>query len=473
MTGRLGPGVRTGSILHYFGLAMVAACILPFMHVVISIYADLFGNVVRAIGEHTADGSVPSVLLILIYGLCAIATGLLYAFGSATAAADPFRWIRPEPPQFSCLLEEAAWWAPWILLPFALAVTSLVTDRWLQQGRQHKLDEANTNVDEYEDFAVIGIVGRAGHGKDSVGSILESERSLVRDAFAAPLKDAARAMWLFSGDQLYGGLKNAVDPRWGISPRQAMQYLGTEIGRVLFAKLMPEIGDTFWLHHLMLRVQEHKATGMYRGVVVCDVRFQNEAAKIRELGGKLVRVIRPIATHPPPPPPPPLPLPASPPSPATIVPLAAAPQTDSSGPIVRATVGSMGSMGSTSVEEGSASVGGDGKSSLVGDTKEEKSIPVDLHNAPFLGRGNCPTCGAEIETDDESDDGSEATVSAAVSEAARAAAHASETEQESIVVDVIVNNDGTLDDLRDRVMANVLPLLRRPKHPPTKTRKAN
>lgn len=67
----------------------------------------------------------------------------------------------------------------------------------------------------------------------------------------------------------------------GRSPRHAMQTLGTEWGRNL-------IDDQLWTEAYKLRVQ-----GFAGDVVTSDLRFLNEAATVRELGGMIVRVIRP------------------------------------------------------------------------------------------------------------------------------------------------------------------------------------
>lgn len=146
---------------------------------------------------------------------------------------------------------------------------------------------------------LVGIVGKAGHGKDAIGDILENSHGFKKEAFAKPVKDAARVLWLFTDDQLYGKTKEVVDERWGISPRMAMQFLGTEVGREDFQRLMPQLGNGFWLEHFRRRhqeqIQKHKEdpADHTSNVVVCDVRFPNEAAVIRQLGGIVAKVTRP------------------------------------------------------------------------------------------------------------------------------------------------------------------------------------
>lgn len=147
---------------------------------------------------------------------------------------------------------------------------------------------------------LVGVVGKARHGKDSIGNVL-LDHGFMKEAFAKPVKDAVKAIWDFSDQQLYGSeaQKNMIDQRWGVSPRQAMQFFGTEVGRDALPKLMPQFGSGFWVEHLRLRLLEHlkrhkeDPTNHSSNVVVCDVRFPNEAKLIRDRGGLIVRVRRP------------------------------------------------------------------------------------------------------------------------------------------------------------------------------------
>lgn len=146
---------------------------------------------------------------------------------------------------------------------------------------------------------LIGFVGHAGHGKDTCGDWCANEYGFRKDAFAGPLKDAARILFMFTHEQLYGKLKEKLDSRWGVSPREVLQFFGTEIVRDKFQELLPTIGEQFWLQHFRHRLEA--AITLCRenpfiqtsNVVVCDVRFENEAQLIRNLGGLIVKVVRP------------------------------------------------------------------------------------------------------------------------------------------------------------------------------------
>ena len=136
---------------------------------------------------------------------------------------------------------------------------------------------------------VIGISGRAGHGKDTIADHLTARYGFVRRSFADPLREAAASIFGFTSAQMLDRVrKEQVDPRWGLSPRQVLQTLGTECMRAHFAADVWIRSFDMWLETLPADTP---------GVVVPDVRFVNEADAIRARGflGEVWRVYRPGA----------------------------------------------------------------------------------------------------------------------------------------------------------------------------------
>lgn len=127
---------------------------------------------------------------------------------------------------------------------------------------------------------IVGVAGLAGSGKSTFARILRDRRAFVEVSLAAPLKRFCGEVFGFSREQLYGpsSERNAIDPRYGISPRQALQTLGTEWGRALW----PDV----WIARALRDARQYPA------VVISDCRFRNELAAIREAGGVLVRLTR-------------------------------------------------------------------------------------------------------------------------------------------------------------------------------------
>lgn len=152
---------------------------------------------------------------------------------------------------------------------------------------------------------IIGVSGHAGCGKDTFADRLEKRHNFVKVGLADPLKRFCGQVFGFTEEQLWGpsDSRNAVDPMWGISPRVALQTLGTEWGR----KLHPDV----WVRKAIstaVEVLEYdldydrsgswRGYDMYRptparGVVIPDCRFKNEMQAIKDAGGFTVRIIRP------------------------------------------------------------------------------------------------------------------------------------------------------------------------------------
>lgn len=130
----------------------------------------------------------------------------------------------------------------------------------------------------------VGFAGRDGAGKDSTGDalclLLEKENiPFNRRAMAGPLKEMCRVGFKFTEEQLYGSLKNDVDPFWGVSPRFVLRHLGTEGLRNVF-------GGNVHVAMLWRTLEENTLT------VCCDIRFPEEYSAFRNAGGKIYLVAR-------------------------------------------------------------------------------------------------------------------------------------------------------------------------------------
>jgi hypothetical protein len=114
---------------------------------------------------------------------------------------------------------------------------------------------------------------------------LVNHRGFQRVRFAGPLKAMMAALGL-SPAEIDGALKETpCELLCGKTPRQAMQWLGTEFGRNM-------LGDDLWI-----RAWNGALAKVPAGVpvVVDDCRFPNEAEAVLSSGGILVRIERPGA----------------------------------------------------------------------------------------------------------------------------------------------------------------------------------
>ncbi|AZL89235.1 ankyrin repeat protein [Megavirus baoshan] len=144
-------------------------------------------------------------------------------------------------------------------------------------------------------MVLIGLMGNAGSGKTEGAKYLVDKWDFIEKSFADPLKKACQEMFLFTDEQVYGTQeqKETPDPRWfDCTPRKALQFVGTELFRDNLDKIMPGLDKNIFTHHFKLWYEQQLIINPNIRVVVSDVRFQNEADFIRNLGGVVIKLER-------------------------------------------------------------------------------------------------------------------------------------------------------------------------------------
>jgi hypothetical protein len=139
---------------------------------------------------------------------------------------------------------------------------------------------------------IIGIVGFAGSGKDTIADYLQNIHQFRRESFAHTLKDAVAAVFGWDRDMLEGRTRESrewreqVDSWWSerlgmtVTPRLVLQLWGTEVARKSYH-------DDIWIASL-----ENKLRKTHDDVVISDCRFPNEIRAIKVAGGIVIRVVR-------------------------------------------------------------------------------------------------------------------------------------------------------------------------------------
>lgn len=140
---------------------------------------------------------------------------------------------------------------------------------------------------------IIGVVGFIGSGKDTVADYLQNFHGFRRESFASTLKDAVSNIFGWDRTLLEGRTAEArewreqVDTWWAtrlniphLTPRWALQYWGTEVGRNSFH-------TDIWIASL-----ENKLRKSADNIVISDCRFPNEIQSIKNVGGTIVWVQR-------------------------------------------------------------------------------------------------------------------------------------------------------------------------------------
>ena len=135
---------------------------------------------------------------------------------------------------------------------------------------------------------IIGLSGLAGSGKSTIARMLVRNHCFEEVLLSAPLKFFCAEVFGLSRDQLYGSsrLRDVVDARLGFAPREPLLRIG-DIVREMYSDAFAECA----LREARNRMAHFRADG----VVISDVRYQNELDAIRKVGGNIWRVVRPGA----------------------------------------------------------------------------------------------------------------------------------------------------------------------------------
>ncbi len=178
--------------------------------------------------------------------------------------------------------------------------------------RQVSIESAVLVTKTEEGIMIIGISGLANAGKDTVADLLTTQMDFVKVSLADPMKRFCAEVFGWDRDRLWGpsAMRNAIDERLPRGPadkyrgyltaRHALQTLGTEWGRGCY--------ENVWINYGLRMAKEILDGDKYdpeigampgffenvpaAGVVIPDIRFQNELAAVRKAGGEVWRIVR-------------------------------------------------------------------------------------------------------------------------------------------------------------------------------------
>tara|TARA_Y100000389_G_C17340208_1_gene452887 strand:- start:31 stop:606 length:576 start_codon:yes stop_codon:yes gene_type:complete len=117
---------------------------------------------------------------------------------------------------------------------------------------------------------IILLCGYKRSGKDTFATYIEEKYGFKHHKFANGLKHGLKYLFGFNHAQLEGDKKEEIDVRWGISPRDAMIFVGTYMFQHEIQKLIPNIKRNFWVKQLMDEIDIND------NIVISDLRFIHE-----------------------------------------------------------------------------------------------------------------------------------------------------------------------------------------------------
>ena len=133
---------------------------------------------------------------------------------------------------------------------------------------------------------VIGVTGKAGSGKDTIGDYLVENYGFVKMAMADPLKSGVQNLFHIDDETMYDREKReeplADFPDWSV--RKILQFVGTDLLRNQFDK-------DIWVKLMLKKLRLSSS----QKIVICDIRFPNELNCIRDCeyaNGHFFRVVR-------------------------------------------------------------------------------------------------------------------------------------------------------------------------------------
>lgn len=131
---------------------------------------------------------------------------------------------------------------------------------------------------------LIGLAGPKQSGKTTAAQYLV-KCGFDRHSFAAPIKNMMQSLLTDLGygwqlEYMMNSGKENLLPVLNKSPRYLMQTLGTEWGRQM-------VDQEIWTN-----VARNKVNQSLNSIVFDDVRFEDEAAMIRSMGGHIIHVDR-------------------------------------------------------------------------------------------------------------------------------------------------------------------------------------
>jgi hypothetical protein len=147
---------------------------------------------------------------------------------------------------------------------------------------------------------IVLITGNKGSGKDTMADYLVKKYEFTKYAFARPIKEAIKIIFDWSDNDLNKGeLKEKKDNKYGISPRDILQWFGTEVFQYYINKDFPEfekkIGRGIWVNSFLNWRNKYK---YLKNIVISDWRFPHEQEiilnNIKDEKIKFIKVIRNI-----------------------------------------------------------------------------------------------------------------------------------------------------------------------------------
>lgn len=144
---------------------------------------------------------------------------------------------------------------------------------------------------------IIGLAAKKHSGKDTVADYIVEKYGFKKYGFGDPIKEIGRILFDFNDEQLYGSLKENIDKRWSIRPREFFQKFGTDYGQLIMPQHFPkafkdiEVRE-FWVKKFWIWYESELEKNPLLNVVIPDVRFVHEYNFLISKGAYIFKIKR-------------------------------------------------------------------------------------------------------------------------------------------------------------------------------------
>lgn len=139
---------------------------------------------------------------------------------------------------------------------------------------------------------IVLLNGLARSGKDTAARCMAECHGFTHLKISAPLKEAVSCMFGIPLEHLEDSRKDTPSA-FGVTPRQLLKFLGTDVGQYHIEKVLPGTNRCFWINRLIHDMNEHE------NYVVSDYRFLHEYDAVKHaFPNKPVYVLRVVPRFP-------------------------------------------------------------------------------------------------------------------------------------------------------------------------------
>lgn len=141
---------------------------------------------------------------------------------------------------------------------------------------------------------IIGLIGKKQSGKSTIAKYLVENYDFIELSFAHYLKEACKILFNWDENDYSTDNKEKVDELWGKSPREILQYMGTEILRDNMKNIIDtnikELNKSYSFH--IKRLYQDIKKYPNKNIVISDVRFPDELDFCNMMNGEIIKVER-------------------------------------------------------------------------------------------------------------------------------------------------------------------------------------